>query len=128
MMSTRIRFAKRVIRPRGRLTARLTLESLENRLLLTSSCSDFNGDGWSDLAVGVPGDDVAGATDAGSVNVIYGAADGLSAAGELENQLWNLNSPNVNGTSGADDRYGFAVASGYFNDDTFCGPRRRYSL
>lgn len=40
---------------------------------------DFNGDGFSDLAIGVPGEDGgAGRKDAGAVNVLYGAPSGFS--------------------------------------------------
>ncbi len=42
---------------------------------------DFNGDGFPDLAVGAPGEDVGSATDAGAVNVIYGSGGGLTATG-----------------------------------------------
>jgi hypothetical protein len=37
------------------------------------AAGDFDGDGLDDLAVGVPWEDVAGHTDAGAVNVLYGA-------------------------------------------------------
>lgn len=37
---------------------------------------DFNGDGYADLAVGVPLEDVDGHDDAGAVNVVYGARHG----------------------------------------------------
>jgi len=33
---------------------------------------DVNGDGFADLAIGVPGEDVEGKIDAGAVNVLYG--------------------------------------------------------
>jgi FG-GAP repeat len=55
---------------------------------------DFNGDGFSDLAVGVPGDHVIGLLAAGSVNAIYGSASQLTSAG---NQLWNMDSPDMVG-------------------------------
>src|SRR6185369_11647957 len=38
---------------------------------------DFDGDGFADLAIGVPGEDVGAAVDAGAVNVLYGRAQGL---------------------------------------------------
>lgn len=38
---------------------------------------DFNGDGFDDLAIGVPGDDT-GAVDAGAVVVVYGSGLGLT--------------------------------------------------
>jgi hypothetical protein len=45
---------------------------------LTSA--DYNRDGFADLAVGSPGDDVAGAESAGAVTVLYGSAGGLDVA------------------------------------------------
>jgi hypothetical protein len=43
---------------------------------------DFDGDGWTDLALGVPGRN-AGATDSGMVQILHGAlfADGFESAG-----------------------------------------------
>jgi hypothetical protein len=43
--------------------------------------ADFNNDGAEDLAVGVPGEDVGSAADAGAVNVLYGTAGGLTGSG-----------------------------------------------
>jgi hypothetical protein len=70
---------------------------------------DFNGDGFGDLAVGVPGEDVGGAEDAGAVNILYGAAGGLTGA----NQLLTQAHPEVG------DRFGSPVAKGDFNHDGF---------
>jgi hypothetical protein len=77
---------------------------------------DFNGDGYSDLAVGVPGDTVGTKEGAGAVNVLYGGATGLSSTG---NQLWNQDSSGIEGTAGAGDHFGKAVAVGDFNGDGF---------
>ena len=78
----------------------------------TAHC-DFNGDGFNDIAIGVPGDDVNG-NRAGAVSVIYGKAGGLSAA---NNQLWNRDSTNVLGDAVQADQFGYAVACGDFNGD-----------
>ncbi|NYV78514.1 FG-GAP-like repeat-containing protein [Streptomyces sp. UH6] len=42
---------------------------------------DVNKDGYLDLAVGVPGEDVDGYEDAGSIVVLYGSAAGITGAG-----------------------------------------------
>jgi len=75
---------------------------------------DFNGDGFDDLAIGSPEDDVAGFTNAGSVNVLYGRAGGLTTTG---NQLWHQNVESVAGASEAGDFFGFSLATGDFNRD-----------
>ena len=43
------------------------------------AAGDFNNDTYPDLAIGAPNEDVDGATDAGSVTIIYGSPQGLSA-------------------------------------------------
>jgi hypothetical protein len=42
---------------------------------------DFDGDGYADVAVGVPGEDDASAIDAGSVTVLRGSRSGLVTTG-----------------------------------------------
>jgi hypothetical protein len=82
---------------------------------------DFNGDGFADLAIGVPEEDTGGAEDAGAVNVIYGSASGLTATDPNvpAPQFWSQNSPGMSGASEAGDRFGAALASGDFNGDGF---------
>jgi hypothetical protein len=70
---------------------------------------DFNGDGFDDLAVGVPGEDLGTGSFAGAVDVLYGSAGGLAGS----NQLLTQANPE------AIDRFGFAVAKGDFNADGF---------
>jgi FG-GAP repeat len=77
---------------------------------------DFNGDGFADLAIGVPGESISSASHAGAVNVLYGSTSGLSAPG---NQFWNQNSTGVPDSSETGDAFGFAVVTGDFNADGF---------
>ncbi len=76
--------------------------------------SDFDGDGYADLAVGAPGDRVGTVDLAGAVNVLYGSSTGLSAAAD---QLWTQDSTGVVGTSRAGEGFGTALAAGDFNRD-----------
>jgi FG-GAP repeat len=78
--------------------------------------ADFNNDGANDLAVGVPLDNVGAIVGAGAVNVLYGSATGLSGTG---GQLFSQDTPGVPGNAEVDDGFGFALASGDFNGDTF---------
>jgi hypothetical protein len=76
---------------------------------------DFNGDGFADLAFGVPDDRVNGVL-AGAVNVLYGSNDGLTSYG---NQRWHQNSANVLGVAEDEDNFGEELAGGDFNGDGF---------
>jgi hypothetical protein len=91
---------------------------------------DFNGDGFGDLAIGVPGEDfgapptspVGDITGAGAVHVIYGSANGLvplGASGIPASQLWSQSSPGVGGGPEYGDKFGAALAAGEFNGDEF---------
>ncbi len=83
---------------------------------LAASGCDFNNDGFDDLALGVPGENVGSAANAGAVNIIYGSATGLRATG---NQLWHQNITAVQGAAETGDRFGAALACGNFNLDLF---------
>ena len=80
------------------------------------AAGDFNADGADDLAIGVPGDTVDNITNAGAVNVVYGTSDGLIVD---DDQLWHQDSPGVKGVSEDADVFGFALASGHFDSDTY---------
>jgi hypothetical protein len=77
---------------------------------------DFNGDGFQDLAVGVPDENVGEETNAGSVQVIFGSTIGLTSVG---NQLWHQDSDGIDGSAEDDDRFGSALAAGDFNGDGY---------
>jgi hypothetical protein len=79
------------------------------------AAGDFDGDGFVDLAIGVPGESIAGANNAGAVHVLYGTADGYSSS---DAQLWSQEAlPSQ--TAEANEQFGAALASGDFNGDTF---------
>jgi hypothetical protein len=83
---------------------------------------DFNGDGFADLAVGVPDETTpAAAPGAGAVIVIYGSAGGLTATDPLvpAAQFWSQNTPGIPESSESGDGFGSALASGDFNGDGF---------
>lgn len=79
--------------------------------------ADFNGDGYADLAVGVPGESVGSALFAGSVNIVYGSATGLSATAGHTDQNISQDTLDVNDIAEGYDQFGTAVAAGDFNAD-----------
>jgi hypothetical protein len=86
----------------------------------TRARPDFNGDGFADLAVGVPEEDVDGAVDAGAVQVIYGSADGLNGDSPIDDQFWTENGFGLSTiVSEFNDHFGSAVATGDFEGDGF---------
>lgn len=81
----------------------------------TLAAGDFNGDGRDDLAVGAPMHVVMPISrPCGAVNVLYGAAGGLSATG---NQLWHEDSPGIAGQCDIQARFGLALVAADFNGD-----------
>jgi hypothetical protein len=76
------------------------------------AAGDFDEDGFADLAVGAPGENVGGAISAGAVSVLYGSGSGLSTAG---GRLFTQ----VAGTVEDFDLFGFALAGGDLDDDGF---------
>jgi hypothetical protein len=78
--------------------------------------ADFNQDGFADLAIGAPEEDVGAIAGAGAVNVLYGTADGLSGAGS---QFLTQDSPGVGGSAEAVDDFGRSLATGDFDHDGF---------
>ena len=75
---------------------------------------DFNADGLADLAVGVPFEDQDGINAVGGVNVFYGSATGLTSAADLF-----LDETDFGFSYTSNDHFGWALASGDFNGDTF---------
>jgi hypothetical protein len=83
-----------------------------DRFGVALATGDFDNDGFADLAVGAPLEDVATAADAGAMSVLYGSAGGLSGSG---GQLFTQ----VGGAVEAGDRFGVALATGDFDNDGF---------
>ena len=86
------------------------------------AAGDFNGDGFADLAIGVPNEGLEGVPDegtikaVGAVNVLYGSSGGLSASGD---QQWHQDAPGITGKAEKDDHFGAALATGDFDGDGF---------
>jgi hypothetical protein len=83
---------------------------------------DFNGDGFADLAVGVPAEETpAGVAGSGAVNVIYGSANGLTTDASVPApRFFSQNAEGIPGDgSEAGDGFGSALAAGNFNGDRY---------
>ncbi len=80
------------------------------------AAGDFNGDGRTDLALGVPGEAI-GSTRAGGVSVLMASASGFGAKGQ--ERLIHQNTPGIPGVNERGDEFGGAVAAGDFNGDGF---------
>jgi len=76
---------------------------------------DFNGDGYLDLAIGVPDEAIGTITNAGIVTILYGSSSGVSGAGSQNWDQSNLGTSTVE----TGDRFGAALASGDFNRDGY---------
>ncbi len=81
------------------------------------AAGDFDGDGYYDLSIGTPFEDLDNNTksNAGKVNALYGSFSGLTSTGS---QLWTQDDLTISPTE-ADDRFGEALAVGDFDGDGY---------
>ncbi len=77
---------------------------------------DFDGDGFDDLGIGVPGKRRAGKGNAGLVHILRGSEAGVTTDGQ---QKWAQSSPGVPGAAQQGDQFGASLAGGDFDEDGF---------
>lgn len=80
------------------------------------AAGDFNGDGRDDLAVGSYGDDFSGLIDAGSVQVFYGYAGGLSTSND---RIWHRNKAGIRGVAATGESFAWSLAAGDFDNNGY---------
>ena len=80
--------------------------------------ADFDQNGACDLAVGCPRDDYSSSvTDTGVVNILYGQT-GIGIAFSTQGQFFEENNTR-GGASEQGDQFGYALATGNFDDDSY---------
>ncbi len=87
---------------------------INDRFGAALASGDFDGDGYDDLAVGAPGQKVAGKTRAGSLQLLAG-----SGAGLLPDVAWSRASDGITGKVKRNAAFGATLTSGNFDSDAF---------
>jgi FG-GAP repeat protein len=78
------------------------------------AAGDFDGNGFVDLAIGVPGATVGTETLAGAVVVLFGSATGLTSGAS---QRWTQDTTGIQDSAEPNDNFGAALAAGDFHAD-----------
>ncbi|MFH8775934.1 FG-GAP-like repeat-containing protein [Streptomyces sp. NPDC017958] len=98
------------------LTGSLMAVSVDRAVAAPSKLADdFNGDGYRDLAIGMPGKTINGKEGAGAVLLTFGSAHGLTGKHVYITQ----NSTGIPGTAGYQDFFGSSLASGDVDRDGY---------
>ena len=92
-------------------------DELRDHFGARSTFGDFNGDGFDDLVVSAPDEDIGDKTDVGKIWIFSGSSEGVGA---LEiGKTFHQESSNSLGTNETGDRWGVMLAAGDFNGDGF---------
>jgi hypothetical protein len=77
-----------------------------------SGHSDFDGDGFDDLAIASPTERVSGKVEAGRVHILYGTSSGLTGT---SSQTFSQATPGMSGSPETRDSLGHSLAAGDFD-------------
>ncbi len=83
-------------------------QELDDQFGYALAAGNFNGDHYDDLAVGVPYEDIGAVSNAGAVQVFFGAFGELTHVGV---QVWHQDSDGIRDSAEADDQFGRALAA-----------------
>ncbi len=93
--------------------------AIENgdRFGAATAVGDFNSDGYDDLAIGIPFEDISTISDNGAIAIIYGSVPGLASSASTSStsradQFWHQNSNNIDDSNELGDNFGSAITSG----------------
>lgn len=75
----------------------------------------FDSDGFDDLAIGVPGEDIGSIVDAGVVDVLYGSLTGPSFT---RVQTWHQDVTGITDFAEAGDQFGYALSAWNYGKDS----------
>ncbi|MGP4051566.1 FG-GAP and VCBS repeat-containing protein [Streptomyces sp. 2A115] len=78
------------------------------------AAGDVNGDGYADLAIGIPGEDTGQVSDTGAVVLLLGGKKGLTGSGA---QVITQDTPGIPGQGESADRFGSALRTADMNHD-----------
>jgi len=92
----------------------LGVDATGNYLGDSIAVGDFDGDGYDDLAIGVPGDDTGSGVNIGTFNVLYGSANGITSSFD---QLYSQDTPGISSSEESFDAYGEFLQAGDFDCD-----------
>ncbi len=78
------------------------------------AAGDFTDDGFDDLAIAAPTEDIGGVEFAGAVTILKGSPAGITASGS---QSWHQGSPGVPGSNELGDAFGSSLRAADFDGD-----------
>jgi hypothetical protein len=80
------------------------------------AAGDFDDDGYDDLAIGVPGEDIGSLEGTGLVHVLYGSASGVTTDGQ---QVYSQTQSTILDTAEGGEGFGRTLATGNLNGDAY---------
>lgn len=85
------------------------------------TAGDYDNDGYDDLVASAIGEDLDGEANTGVVKVMYGSSGGVKKSGELTIHQERIGSDDwqADGNNEAQDQFGWALATGDFNEDNY---------